>query len=94
MSGMIAGNYRMMPDQYQFITRVIVLILVPVLDRIVYPLLGKCNIFKQPLHRIFVSGLFSAGAFVAAGCIELILQRQSVKKYTTKCMTLIYNLYK
>ena len=48
-----------------------VLILIPVMDRIVYPFLQSSGIRFTPLRRIGVGMLIAAASMVAAGVIEM-----------------------
>ncbi|CAG7715932.1 unnamed protein product [Allacma fusca] len=69
------GNYVFLPDQMQVINPALVLILIPIFDRIVYPLLGKCGLFKKPLQRLTLGGVFAGIAFIISGVVELELQK-------------------
>uniref|UniRef100_A0A3B5BBU8 Solute carrier family 15 member 1-like n=1 Tax=Stegastes partitus TaxID=144197 RepID=A0A3B5BBU8_9TELE len=54
---------------------ILILVLVPVVDSIVYPLIAKCRINFTPLKRMNV-GMFLAGlAFVAAALVQLQIDK-------------------
>lgn len=73
MNGVLSGSFGIKPDQMQVVNPILVLLFIPVFDRIVYPLLGKCGLLKKPLQRLTV-GLFFAGvSFVVSGVVELFL---------------------
>ena len=50
---------------------VAVLIFIPIMDHIVYPLLQSCGIRFTPLRRIGVGMLLAASSVVVAGIIEM-----------------------
>jgi POT family proton-dependent oligopeptide transporter len=77
MSGKLWGNYSIMPDQFQFITRVLILILIPLFDQLIYPSLGKCNLLKKPLHRILCGGILAGISFLIAALVEMEIIRQN-----------------
>ena len=62
------------PDQMQVANPVLILILLPVFDRFVYPLCAKCNFLKKPLQRMIMGGILCALSFVISGILELKLQ--------------------
>uniref|UniRef100_A0A3B5N1H4 Solute carrier family 15 member 1b n=1 Tax=Xiphophorus couchianus TaxID=32473 RepID=A0A3B5N1H4_9TELE len=68
------GNFGLMviqPDQMQTVNPILILIMVPVMDFIIYPLISKCKLNFTPLRKITV-GMFLAGlAFVAAALVQL-----------------------
>lgn len=47
-----------------------VLILIPIMDKLVYPLLGKLKIHVSQLQRIGVGMLFATASMICAGVIE------------------------
>ena len=49
----------------------IVLLLIPVMDKIVYPLLRYIGIKFTPLRRIGVGMIFAAASVAVAGCVEM-----------------------
>uniref|UniRef100_A0A3B4APN8 Solute carrier family 15 member 1 n=1 Tax=Periophthalmus magnuspinnatus TaxID=409849 RepID=A0A3B4APN8_9GOBI len=50
---------------------ILILVLVPVMDSIVYPLISKCNLNFSPLKRMTVGMFLAALAFVAAALVQL-----------------------
>ncbi|CAG7826433.1 unnamed protein product, partial [Allacma fusca] len=69
------GGFVLKPDQLQVINPILVMILIPVFDRVIYPFLAKCNIMKKPLQRMVVGGTFVAIAFIVSGIVELQLEK-------------------
>ena len=55
---------------------VAVLIFIPIMDHVVYPLLSCCGIKLTPLRRIGVGMLLAAASVVVAGMVEM--ERRSV----------------
>lgn len=73
MSGDI-GGWTIKPDQMQVINPFFILMLIPIFDSFVYPLLAKCNILTKPLTRIFAGGVLAGVAFLISGFLELRLE--------------------
>ncbi|XP_061664621.1 solute carrier family 15 member 1b [Syngnathoides biaculeatus] len=59
------------PDQMQTVNPILILILVPVVDSVVYPLISKCKLNFTPLKRMTVGMFLAALAFVAAGLVQI-----------------------
>lgn len=74
MDGNLFGM-QIVPDQMQVINPALVLILIPIFDRIFYPCLTKLNLLENPLHKMAIGGLIAGTAFLSAGILELILER-------------------
>ncbi|XP_019637128.1 PREDICTED: solute carrier family 15 member 1-like isoform X1 [Branchiostoma belcheri] len=65
---------KMKPDQIQFVNPALILILIPIFEGAIYPILDKCKIPNRPLQRMCAGMTFAAGAFVVAGFIQIALQ--------------------
>ncbi|XP_029308523.1 solute carrier family 15 member 1b [Cottoperca gobio] len=65
------GFLTIQPDQMQTVNPILILILVPIMDSLIYPLISKCKLNFSPLKRMTVGMFFAALAFVAAGLIQL-----------------------
>ncbi|XP_018320902.1 solute carrier family 15 member 1-like isoform X3 [Agrilus planipennis] len=76
MDTTILGSH-LVPDQMQVINPAIVLILIPIFDRLVFPCLGKLNCLDNPLHRMAIGGLIAGMAFSSAGIVELALAKSN-----------------
>eukprot|EP00094_Tigriopus_californicus_P007929 TCALIF_07633-PA protein Name:"Similar to Slc15a1 Solute carrier family 15 member 1 (Rattus norvegicus)" AED:0.21 eAED:0.21 QI:166/0.07/0.07/0.78/0.92/0.85/14/0/789 len=74
MDGSIGGVV-ILPDQMQVINAVLILIFIPIFDKIIYPLFARCNMLKSPLQKIVTGGCLLAVAFVISGVVELILEK-------------------
>ncbi|XP_075229609.1 solute carrier family 15 member 1-like [Lycorma delicatula] len=63
-----------LPDQVQVINPAIVLLLIPFMEKTVYPCLAQEQILTNPLQRMVMGGFISASSFVASGILELKLE--------------------
>ncbi|XP_062236747.1 solute carrier family 15 member 1b [Platichthys flesus] len=68
------------PDQMQTVNPILILILVPVVDSLLYPLIAKCNLNFTPLKRMTVGMVFAALAFVAAALVQIQID-QTLPKF-------------
>jgi POT family proton-dependent oligopeptide transporter len=59
------------PDQVPTVGPILILILIPIFNKFVYPGLAACRIRLRPLARMGVGMVFISAAFVVAGLIEL-----------------------
>lgn len=57
----------------------LVIVLVPVFEGLIYPVLGKYNIWTCPLHRMGWGGFLAMASFVIAGFLQLAVDRTMVK---------------
>lgn len=58
----------------QVINSVLCLLLIPIFERILYPLLERCNILVNPLKRLALGAFLVAISFVMAGVLELKME--------------------
>ncbi|XP_065096249.1 solute carrier family 15 member 1b [Paramisgurnus dabryanus] len=65
------GGFIIQPDQMQIVNPILIVIMVPIMDNLVYPLIKMCHINFTPLRRITVGMLMAALAFVAAALLQL-----------------------
>ncbi|KAM3857127.1 solute carrier family 15 member 1b [Diretmus argenteus] len=59
------------PDQMQTVNPILILVMVPIVDGVVYPLIAKCKLNFTPLKRMTVGMFLAALAFVVAAVIQL-----------------------
>uniref|UniRef100_A0A3Q4N9W3 Solute carrier family 15 member 1 n=1 Tax=Neolamprologus brichardi TaxID=32507 RepID=A0A3Q4N9W3_NEOBR len=64
------GNFATSLSSHQTVNPILILILVPVMDTLIYPLISKCFNFT-PLRRITVGMFLAALAFVAAALLQI-----------------------
>ncbi|KAG5283491.1 hypothetical protein AALO_G00042650 [Alosa alosa] len=69
------GFLILQPDQMQTLNPILILTLVPITDRIVYPLIEKCGLNFSPLRRMTVGMFFAAMAFVSASMVQLEIDK-------------------
>ncbi|XP_023820947.1 solute carrier family 15 member 1 [Oryzias latipes] len=69
------GALTIQPDQMQTVNPILILILVPIMDTLIYPLISKCKLNFTPLRRITVGMFFAAMAFVAAAVVQLQIDK-------------------
>ncbi|XP_018585050.1 solute carrier family 15 member 1 [Scleropages formosus] len=64
------GTLTIQPEHMQMVNPILILILVPIMDSLVYPLIKKCHLNFTPLKRMTVGMFFAAMAFVAAAVLQ------------------------
>ncbi|XP_031435123.1 solute carrier family 15 member 1 [Clupea harengus] len=72
------GNFGFLvlqPDQMQTLNPILILTLVPITDRLIYPLINKCGLNFSPLKRMTVGMFLAAMAFVAAALVQLEIDK-------------------
>ncbi|KTG07058.1 hypothetical protein cypCar_00011630 [Cyprinus carpio] len=65
------GAFILQPDQMQTVNPILILTLVPIMDRLIFPLIQKCGLNFSPLKRMTVGMLFAAMAFVSAALVQI-----------------------
>ncbi|KAL3854874.1 hypothetical protein ACJMK2_014110 [Sinanodonta woodiana] len=71
LNGDIGVLGRIEPEQMSALNPILILVLIPIFDKGIYPLLDKCRIPNRPLQRIVVGLFISAFAFVVAGFVQI-----------------------
>ncbi|KAL8189975.1 UNVERIFIED_CONTAM: hypothetical protein K2H54_034195 [Gekko kuhli] len=69
------GPIQIQPDQMQTVNPILIVIMVPVVDVLVYPLIEKCRINFTPLRKMTVGMLLAALAFVVAAVVQVQIDR-------------------
>ncbi|XP_022110744.1 solute carrier family 15 member 1-like isoform X2 [Acanthaster planci] len=72
------GSIRIKPDQMQAFNPVLIIILIPVTEMLLYPLLRKLKIPFRPLQRMTVGMMLGGAAFVVAGFNQLRIDASEV----------------
>lgn len=62
------------PEQLNVINPVLILIFIPLFDKIIYPYLERRNVNISPLRRMKWGMMLSAGAFFLSGIVETAIQ--------------------
>ncbi|XP_054069171.1 solute carrier family 15 member 1 isoform X1 [Rissa tridactyla] len=69
------GAIQIQPDQMQTVNPILIIIMVPVVDAVVYPLIKKCKINFTPLRKITVGMFLASLAFVAAALVQVQIDK-------------------
>lgn len=67
------GFYTILPDQMHTLNSILILILIPLFDYILYPLLSKIGL-RRPLQKLTVSGFLAAIAILISAFVEWRIQ--------------------
>lgn len=73
------GAFIIQPDQMQIVNPVLIVIMVPIMDNLIYPLIKKCHLNFTPLKRITVGMLLASLAFVAAALLQIQIDKTMPK---------------
>ena len=68
------GSVTIQPEQMFILSPFMILFLVPLMDKVIFPLLNKKGLFLTPLKKIGFGGFLAALAFVIAGVVELNIE--------------------
>ncbi|XP_052520464.1 solute carrier family 15 member 1-like [Tympanuchus pallidicinctus] len=69
------GAIQIQPDQMQTVNPILIIIMIPIVDAVIYPLIQKCKINFTPLRKITV-GMFLTGlASVAAALVQVQIDK-------------------
>nr|AZB50226.1 solute carrier family 15 member 1 [Epinephelus fuscoguttatus x Epinephelus lanceolatus] len=63
------------PDQMQTVNPILILVLVPVMDSLIYPLIAKCKLNFTPLKRMTVGMFLAALAFICAALVQIQIDK-------------------
>ena len=72
----VLGSIAIKPDQIQIANPVMILLLVPLFESVIYPMIQKCFDFT-PLRRIGVGMVLVGFSFIISGILELQLEVRS-----------------
>eukprot|EP00096_Caligus_rogercresseyi_P009051 TRINITY_DN3004_c0_g1_i2.p1 TRINITY_DN3004_c0_g1~~TRINITY_DN3004_c0_g1_i2.p1 ORF type:complete len:680 (-),score=104.27 TRINITY_DN3004_c0_g1_i2:119-2158(-) len=73
------GNVK--PDQMSIMNPFLIILLIPIFNIAVYPVLNKLGILTKPLHRMFLGGVLAGLAFVASAIVEHMIKNQNSPFY-------------
>ncbi|GFR12010.1 solute carrier family 15 member 2 [Trichonephila clavata] len=73
MDGEIQGHF-IQPDQMILLNPFLILILIPILNWVIYPLLGRLNLLHTPLQRMTLGGLLVACSYIIAAFISFKIE--------------------
>ncbi|NXC35799.1 S15A1 protein, partial [Campylorhamphus procurvoides] len=63
------------PDQMQIVNPILIVVMVPVVDYLLYPLIKKCKINFTPLKKMTVGMFLASMAFVAAALVQVQIDK-------------------
>ncbi|XP_068022467.1 solute carrier family 15 member 1 isoform X2 [Melanerpes formicivorus] len=69
------GDIQIQPDQMQTVNPILIIIMVPIVDTLIYPLIKKCKINFTPLRKMTVGMFLAAMAFVAAALVQVQIDK-------------------
>ncbi|KAL9867237.1 solute carrier family 15 member 1-like [Geothlypis trichas] len=64
-------GFQIQPDQMQIVNPILIVIMVPVADSLIYPLIKKCKLNFTPLKKMTVGMFLGSMAFVAAALVQV-----------------------
>jgi len=73
MDGFLGESYALEPDQMQIVNPILILVMVPIFETLIYPCFAKCNLLT-PLQRIGAGGILAGVAFIISAIVELQLE--------------------
>lgn len=76
MNGTV-GNFRVKPDQFSCINPIMVLILIPIFEKVFYPLLAKLGL-KSSLQKATLGGSLGGVSFIIAAVVEIQIEKSSI----------------
>lgn len=68
------GRFLIKADQMQVVNPLFVIILIPIFDAGIYPILAKINCIKKPLQKLTTGGALGVIAYIFSGLVELQLE--------------------
>ena len=73
-----SDSIQIMPEQMQAWNAVLILVLIPIMDRGVYPLLRRFGFPFRPLQRMVVGMLFTVLSFIVAGFLQVRIAKDMI----------------
>ncbi|KAM6178234.1 solute carrier family 15 member 1 [Rhynchocyon petersi] len=74
MSGKI-GLLDLQPEQMQTVNAILIVVMVPIVDAVVYPLIAKCGINFSALKKMTVGMFLASMAFVVAAIVQVEIDK-------------------
>ena len=68
------GSWTIKPDQFQAVNPILIIILVPIFDLVIYPLFAKCGLLRKQLSRMAFGYIFGIFAFGISAILEFQMQ--------------------
>uniref|UniRef100_F6SF16 Solute carrier family 15 member 2-like n=1 Tax=Ciona intestinalis TaxID=7719 RepID=F6SF16_CIOIN len=77
MSGHL-GAITLEPDQIQVMNPILILMLIPLFDFVIYPFLAKWNMLTTPLQRIGTGMIIASISYIVAGGLQIYITSRAV----------------
>lgn len=74
MNGKI-GLLDIQPDQMQTVNAILIVVMVPIVDAVVYPLIAKCGFNFTPLKKMTVGMFLASMSFVVAAVVQVEIDK-------------------
>lgn len=71
MDGYMFGDWSILPDQMQALNSLLILVLIPIFDCCIYPLMSKMHLSTSLCKRMGVGMLLASTSFVAAMAVQM-----------------------
>ncbi|NWT52269.1 S15A1 protein, partial [Erythrocercus mccallii] len=68
-------GFQIQPDQMQIVNPILIVIMVPVVDSLIFPLIKKCKLNFTPLKKMTVGMFLGSMAFVAAALLQVQIDK-------------------
>ncbi|NXO80301.1 S15A1 protein, partial [Sitta europaea] len=68
-------GFQIQPDQMQIVNPILIVIMVPVANSVIYPLVKKCKLNFTPLRKMTVGMFLGSMAFVAAALVQVQIDK-------------------
>ncbi|KAM7031206.1 solute carrier family 15 member 1-like [Passerculus sandwichensis] len=68
-------GFQIQPEQMQIVKPILIVIIIPVADYLVYPLIKKCKLNFTPLKKMTVGMFLGSMAFVAAALVQVQIDK-------------------
>ncbi|GBM37469.1 Solute carrier family 15 member 2 [Araneus ventricosus] len=73
MDGEVMG-FRIKPDHMQLVNPVLIVVMMPLFEYVIYPALSELRLCRRPLQKMVAGGLLTAIAFIMSGFIQLQIE--------------------
>ncbi|CAB3993303.1 solute carrier family 15 member 1-like isoform X2, partial [Paramuricea clavata] len=79
LDGHIGELLTVKPDQMQALNPIFILVLIPIFERIIYPILRKCGFALRPLQRMCIGMFLASVSFLLAAVLQLEIQATTIR---------------
>uniref|UniRef100_A0A8C3IW07 Solute carrier family 15 member 1 n=1 Tax=Chrysemys picta bellii TaxID=8478 RepID=A0A8C3IW07_CHRPI len=86
------GAIQIQPDQMQTVNPILIVVMVPIVDAVVYPLIKKCHFNFTPLRKITVGMFLASLAFVAAALVQVQIDHIFIFRKHATFSSLFFNV--